>query len=160
MQQHDVKATLFLTDTFIASNPNYFTQFTAHGSKVENHTLSHNLKFYAMGEPYQQQEICGMALKEQQYFGRCPYLVRAPGGAQNTATQRAAAACGMRAIIFWKAKVDGGTMQYQEGTSLKAGDIVLMHFRPAFKQDIDAFLSAAKAAKLTPALLEDWIPEQ
>jgi hypothetical protein len=37
------------------------------------------------------------------------------------------------------------------------GDIILMHFRPAFLRDVLAALRAIHAAGLTPALLEDYV---
>jgi hypothetical protein len=37
------------------------------------------------------------------------------------------------------------------------GDIILMHFRPAFTSDVLAALNAIHNAGLTPALLEDYV---
>ena len=48
-------------------------------------------------------------------------------------------------------------MQYQVGHSLRAGDIVLMHFRPEFAKDMKAFVDAETAAGLHTELLEDWL---
>jgi hypothetical protein len=48
-------------------------------------------------------------------------------------------------------------VQYQQGNSLQAGDIVLMHFRKEVIADLTAFTTAAESAKLQPVLLEDWI---
>lgn len=84
--------------------------------------------------------------------------MRPPGGNYNKDTPRAAAACGMKAVVQWIAKANGGSMQYQIGHGLRAGDIVLMHFRPEFKSDMQAFLDAEKAAGLHTELLEDWLP--
>jgi hypothetical protein len=40
---------------------------------------------------------------------------------------------------------------------IHAGDIILMHFKPTFVQDVLAALRAIHDAGLTPALLEDYI---
>ncbi|MFZ1258723.1 MAG: polysaccharide deacetylase family protein [Candidatus Saccharimonas sp.] len=157
MKKYDLKASLFLSDAFIASDPDYFKPFVAAGFVIENHTVSHNLRMVNEGLGYQQREICTMSDKLADYYGRRPVLFRPPGGSFTATTQQAAANCNMRAVVNWKAKVNGGAVQYQEGSKLQAGDIVLMHFREGFKSDIDAFVTAMKTAGLHAELLEDWL---
>ena len=43
MKQVNVKATLFLTNKFIIDNPEFFAQFIAEGSLIEDHTIDHKL---------------------------------------------------------------------------------------------------------------------
>ena len=155
MRQNNVKASLFLANSFIHSNPDFFKDFVAAGSLIENHSVSHRL-FTNLSYDEQVKEICGQADLEAQQFGRRPILFRPPGGAYNEDTQRAAATCGMKAVVLWIAKANGGSMQYQVGTKLRPGDIVLMHFRPEFKDDMQAFLDAAKASGLHTELLSEW----
>jgi hypothetical protein len=40
---------------------------------------------------------------------------------------------------------------------VRAGDIILMHFRSTFPDDFVAALRAIKAAGLTPAVLADYV---
>lgn len=157
LKDHHIKASLFLADRFIRSDPGFFKDFVAAGSWVENHTIDHRLLSQLTYEE-QKQQICGEADLQARQFGRRPVLFRPPGGDYNTDTQRAAAACGMKAVVLWVAKANGGSMQYQVGQKLRSGDIVLMHFRPEFKQDMQAFLEAQNAAGLHTELLEDWLP--
>src|SRR5664279_1844784 len=42
IQKNHIKASLFLSKAFIASNPDFFKQLVALGSVVEDHTLSHD----------------------------------------------------------------------------------------------------------------------
>ncbi len=63
----------------------------------------------------------------------------------------------MKAVVLWAAKASGGSMQFQVGNKLRPGDIVLMHFRPEFKQDLQAFVIAEKQAGLHTDLLENWL---
>lgn len=63
----------------------------------------------------------------------------------------------MKAIIDWEAKANAGGMDYQVGSSLRPGEIVLMHFRPEFPSDFGAFMKAQKAAGLKVVLLEDYL---
>jgi peptidoglycan/xylan/chitin deacetylase (PgdA/CDA1 family) len=159
MKDNHIKASLFLARSFISSNPDFFADFTTNGSLIEDHSLNHltgaaSIKSYAI----QKQEICGMADYEQQHYGRRPVLFRPPGGSYSVEMRRAAADCGMKAIVTWIAKANGGSMQYQIGNHLRPGDIVLMHFRPEFKQDMRAFIDATKSQHLHTELIENWLP--
>ena len=159
LKKNNIKATLFLSDLFIKSDPDFFKQIITQGSIVENHTLTHDTNMSGKSLAYQKSEICGMSDKIEKYYGRRPYLFRPPGGAYTAATQQAAADCGVKVIVNWIAKANGGSMQYQVGNKLQAGDIVLMHFRPEFGKDPEAFVRARDAAGLHTELLEDWIPD-
>ena len=108
----------------------------------------------------QKHEICAEADRQQIEYGRRPVLFRPPGGNYNLNTQKATAACGMKAVVLWTAKANGGSMQYQIGNTLRPGDIVLMHFRPEFAQDFRAFLKAEQAAGLHTELIDEWLPPQ
>lgn len=156
MQKNHIKASMFLTKASIANNPDFFKQLIDQGSYAEDHTLSHDVNM-VKDQSYEQQkaEICGMADYELAHFGRRPTLFRPPGGAYSDITRQAAADCGMKAVVTWIAKANGGAMQYQVGNKLRAGDVVLMHFRPEFKDDMKAFVDAMKASGLHTALLED-----
>lgn len=158
MYDNNVKASLFLAWRFIKDNPSFFADFVDEGSVIEDHTLDHKL-LSQLTYDEQKQEICGAADLYKSLYGIRPILFRPPGGDYNLDTPRAAAACGMKAVVLWDAKANGGSMQYQVGHSLRPGDIVLMHFRPEFKQDMQAFLDAQNSAGLHTELLEDWLSQ-
>lgn len=156
LQENKIKASLFLTDSSISNNRGFFNDYVNAGYPVEDHTVTHrNLRTLSLAE--QKQEICNMADTQEKQYGRRPTLFRPPGGDYNADTQRAAAACGMKAIVLWIAKSNGQSMQYQVGASLRPGDIVLMHFRPEFRGDLRAFITAQDLAGLHTELLEDWL---
>ena len=157
MKTNNIKASLFLAQRFILDNPSFFNQFSDEGSLIEDHTLDHNVPFSSLTYDQQLHQICGQADYEEHVYGRRPILFRPPGGSYNEDTQRAAAACGMKAVVLWIAKANGGSMQYQVGHVLRPGDIVLMHFRPEFQSDMEAFIAAQDAAGLHTELLEDWL---
>ncbi|GAC1391647.1 MAG: hypothetical protein NVSMB46_04900 [Candidatus Saccharimonadales bacterium] len=156
MQQHNIVASLFLNDSKISDNYDYFRKLQSNGSIIQNHTVNHpdltKLSFQA-----QKKEICDNADKFETIYGKRPTLFRPPYGAYNDLTRRAATACGMAAVVHWHAKANGGSMQYQQGNKLQPGDIVLMHFRKEVIADLTAFVTAAKQANLKPVLLENWI---
>jgi peptidoglycan/xylan/chitin deacetylase (PgdA/CDA1 family) len=152
-----VPVTLFLTTDAIRDNPEYFRPMQASGAVIEAHTITHT-KLRGRSYAFQQHEICGSADELGRLYGRRPTLFRPPFGDVDSTTLRASHDCGMRAALMWKATVDKGKVRYQEGHTLKPGDIVLMHFRPAFVRDFLAALDAIHRAGLTPALLSDYLP--
>jgi peptidoglycan/xylan/chitin deacetylase (PgdA/CDA1 family) len=156
LQREGIRASLYLANSFIHASYPFFAPFVDAGYPVENHSMSHQ-PMPRLSYDEQVREICGEADLQEKQFGRRPIFFRPPGGAYNTNTRRAAAACGMRAIVTWIAKANAGRMEYQLGRVLRPGDIVLMHFRPEFASDVAAFVEALHAAGLRTELLEDWL---
>lgn len=157
MRAANVPASLFLTQRYVSPQPGYFSYVAKQtGSVIENHTLDHK-DMSPMNYQDQKAEICQTNEIYAKVYGKRPALFRPPYGNYNENTQRAVAACGLKAIVTWKALVQNGAIEYQAASSLRPGDIVLMHFTPAFKQDLQAFIAASKAAGLQPQLLEDWL---
>ncbi|WP_256127653.1 polysaccharide deacetylase family protein [Arthrobacter sp. SDTb3-6] len=157
LERDHLKASLFLAHVFIAGHSQFYQAYLDAGFRIEDHTLTHNLGFVKLPYAQVKAEICGMADYEEKYFGRRPVFFRPPGGPYTKAVRRAAAECGMKAIIDWQARANAGSMQYQVGHVLRPGDIVLMHFRPEFPMDLAAFVKAQKAAGLKVVLLEDYL---
>ncbi|WP_449374036.1 polysaccharide deacetylase family protein [Arthrobacter psychrolactophilus] len=157
LERNGIKASIFLAHSIIANDPDFFLKYTAAGHPIENHTMTHNLGFIQLSYEAQKAEICAMADFEEQRFGRRPVFFRPPGGPYTQATRQAVAACGLKAIVDWEAKANAGGMDYQVGHGLRPGDIVLMHFRPEFPNDLGAFVNAQKAAGLKVVLLEDYL---
>ncbi|MET3921240.1 polysaccharide deacetylase family protein [Arthrobacter sp. UYEF20] len=158
MAEYDYPASIFLTRNFVQADPAFFKQFATQGSLVENHTVSHNINMVTqLGYQQQLAEITGMQEFAEQQFGRRPTLFRPPGGAYSNALRQAAAAAGLKAIVTWEAKANAGRMDYQYGSSLRPGDIVLMHFRQEFAADLAAFRAAQLAAGLEVVLLESFL---
>ena len=121
-----VPVTLFLTETYIADKIGSMRRLVDAGAWVEPHTTTHpNLLRGKNGDT----EICGPLDRYETQFGRRGTLFRPPYGNQNTTTQNVAGACGMHAVVLWRASMNYGALATQGG-ELRAGDIVLMHFRP------------------------------
>jgi peptidoglycan/xylan/chitin deacetylase (PgdA/CDA1 family) len=157
MQQYGTHPVLFLNQTYVKGHEAYFKRILdATGASLGDHTLDHpNLR----GRPYefQRHQICDNTAALQQGLGVRPTLFRPPYGNYDQNTLRAAATCGMRAMVLWTATVDGGHVQFQAGTKLRPGDIVLMHFRKTFKEDYTAFVKQAKKDGLAPVALLDFL---
>lgn len=152
-----VPVTLFLTTDAIRDNVAYFDRLRPYGAVIEAHTISHP-SLRGRSYLFQKRQICGSADRLGQWYGRRPVLFRPPFGEKDATTMRAAGECGMKAVLLWKETVHEGKVRFQEGHQVRAGDIILMHFRPAFVQDFLAALRAIHRAGLTPALLADYLP--
>ena len=152
-----IPVTLFLTTDAIRDNVPFFDRLRQYGAVIEAHTISHP-KLRGTGEQFQHHQICDGTDRLAQWYGRRPLLFRPPFGDKDHTTLRVAKGCGLKAAFMWKETVDKGKVRYQEGRTVQPGDIILMHFRPAFVKDFLAALHAIKKAGLTPALLEDYVP--
>ncbi|WP_433263962.1 polysaccharide deacetylase family protein [Actinosynnema sp. CS-041913] len=157
MRNSNVQPSLFLNTKHVQEDPAFFKALQDRaGAKVHAHTANHpNLQ----GRPYdfQRQEICGNADYLQAQTGHRPTLFRPPFGNYDGTTRKAATDCGFSALVMWTAAVNDGVVQFQAGSRLNRGDIVLMHFRQTFVEDFLAFLERCKQDGLTPVPLEDHL---
>jgi peptidoglycan/xylan/chitin deacetylase (PgdA/CDA1 family) len=152
-----IPVTLFLTTDAIHDDVPFFDRLRDYGATIESHTISHP-ELAGRSTTFQKRQICGGTDRLEQWYGRRPVLFRPPFGDKDRTTLRVAKECGLKAAFMWKETVDKGKVRYQEGRTVQPGDIILMHFRPAFVKDFLAALRAIAAAGLTPARLEDYVP--
>ncbi|MBC9717307.1 polysaccharide deacetylase family protein [Streptomyces sp. TRM66268-LWL] len=119
---------MFLTDSVAGPGYAHFGELASVGATVQNHTLDHP---YLPGLPYEGQrwEICGQQDKLKARFGQRPRLFRPPYGEYNADTLRAAADCGISAVVLWRASMQINDLRYAEGARLRPGDVILAHFR-------------------------------
>jgi len=158
LTQHHLPFTLFLTDNGIKNNYKFFQLLQSAGMSIEDHTTSHP-DLTRLTPDQQKSEICGAADTYENVFGVRPTMLRPPYGKANQLTIQAAADCGMKQIVLWRAVVEKGVIHYQDNlTHLNPGDIVLMHFTTNFTQDIQAFINQTNSDHLQIANLEDWLP--
>lgn len=157
IKRYGYPVTMFLAKNFVQDNPDYFRDLMRDGDFVENHTVSHDTQMCSKSYAYQLGEIKGMQDYAKATYGRRPTLFRPPGGAYSATMRKACADAGIKALVDWEAKSNAGRMDYQVGNGLRPGDIVLMHFRPEFASDLEAFRAAQLAAKLTVVSLERFI---
>lgn len=157
LTMHHLPISLFLYNNAIKGDYPYFRRLQTFGMLIENHTLSHP-RMTELSLDQQKAEICGAADTYAKVFARRSTLFRPPYGIYNDDTRNAAIACGMHAIVMWDVVVDTGALQYQPpSTHLESGDIVLMHFKPDFLTDVQAFSAEVEKDHLQVARLEDWL---
>lgn len=125
VRERRLPVTMFLTDSVVGPGYAHFARLRAVGASIQNHTLDHPA---LRGLPYagQRAEICGQQNKLGSRFGIRPHLFRPPYGIYDTTTRRAAATCGIRALILWRASLtETADLTFTRGTPrLRPGDIV------------------------------------
>ncbi|MFB6549201.1 polysaccharide deacetylase family protein [Streptomyces sp. NPDC056405] len=125
VRERRLPVTLFLTDTVAGPAYGHFARLRSVGASLQNHTLDHRS---LRGLPYagQRAEICGQQTKLRSRFGVRPHLFRPPYGTYDATTLRAAADCGIAAVVLWRATLNAdGDLTYSRGEHrLHPGDIV------------------------------------
>ncbi|OPF80804.1 polysaccharide deacetylase [Streptomyces antioxidans] len=153
----------FLTDNVIGTHYDYFDQLRRLGNPMENHTLTHP-SLAGMAYDDQVREICGQRDNLWKNFGQQPRLFRPPYGEYDDATLRAAAFCGVRTVVLWRAEMETHGLAYRSGDHLLPGDIVLAHFRgpeqlegQSMTEWIAALVRSIQAQGFTIGRLEDYV---
>lgn len=152
---------LFLTDSVVGPGYGHFARLQSVGAGVQNHTLDHP----AMpGLPYagQRAEICGQQEKLKSRFGIRPRLFRPPYGTYDRTTLRAAADCGVTAVVLWRAAMTPDGITYRsKDRQLRPGDIILVGpdeaMGPTLRERTTRLLRRVQASGLTVGRLEDYL---
>ncbi|MFF9017745.1 polysaccharide deacetylase family protein [Streptomyces sp. NPDC014870] len=154
-----VPASLFLLPGAYSYDSGYFHTLLDHGrSRVENHTVNHP-DLTGLDAAGQKAEVCGARDQHLAEFGDGPRLLRPPYGTYDETTRTTARACGAKALVTWTYDLTTWGQWTPPTPTLKAGDIILLHFNETLEQDLTRALAAAEAAGLKPAPLREYVPE-
>ncbi|HNJ22630.1 MAG TPA: polysaccharide deacetylase family protein [Microthrixaceae bacterium] len=153
--EHRIPVTLFLNQSYFAANADYFRRLQDSGAVLGAHTSTH-AELRGRDAAFQHAEICDMVAEFRDRFGRAPTLFRPPYGSYDATTLQQAASCGFTAALHWSAVADSGSIVTADGP-LRAGDIVLLHFRPGLVLRLYTVLTQIQAAGLRPASLSDYL---
>ncbi|MFJ9423994.1 polysaccharide deacetylase family protein [Streptomyces sp. NPDC101249] len=153
---------MFLTDSVVGPGYGHFARLQAVGASIQNHTLDHPA---LRGLPYagQRAEICGQQDKLRSRFGQRPRLFRPPYGAYDRTTLRAAARCGVAALVLWRAAAEGdGSLTYGGGGHrLRPGDVVSLASGETaaltLRERTTRVLREAQRRRLAVGRLEDYL---
>ncbi|MFF4348008.1 polysaccharide deacetylase family protein [Streptomyces sp. NPDC001530] len=138
---------MFLTDSVVGPGYGHFAQLRAVGAGVQNHTLDHaSLR----GLPYvgQRAEICGQQDKLKKRFGIRPRLLRPPYGTYDSTTLRAAADCGVAAVVLGR---EADTRR------LRAGEILTLPDEPGLTGATTRLLRRVQRQGFGLGRLEDYL---
>ncbi|MGW7300785.1 polysaccharide deacetylase family protein [Streptomyces sp. NPDC054829] len=162
VREQRLPVAVFLTDSVVGPGYAHFARLREVGASLQNHTLDHTT---LRGLPYaaQRAEICGQQHKLRSRFGVRPRLFRPPHGLYDTTTLRAAASCGIAAVVRWRAVMNAdGTLTYPEGPRhLNPGDIVSVPSDDPtglpLVERTRRLLKEIRERKLRPANLESYL---
>jgi peptidoglycan/xylan/chitin deacetylase (PgdA/CDA1 family) len=151
---------VFLTESSLGPGYAGVERLRAAGAVIQNRTLDHAP---LRGRSYDEQraEICGQRDRLKSLLGSHPRLLRPPHGRFDRTTLRAAADCGVTALILWRPEPDRESGPYGRDMSLSPGDIVRPHEagRPltALTAETISVLRRIQARGFTVARLEDYL---
>ena len=152
---------MFLTDSVVGPGYGHFARLRSVGANLQNHTLHHAA---LRGLPYagQRAEICGQQEKLRARFGLRPRLFRPPYGTYDTTTLRAAADCGITALVLWRASMGPADLTYTHGThDLRPGDIIAVDpdeaAGPGLRERTARLLRKVQERGLAVGRLEDYL---
>ncbi|MFG2603786.1 polysaccharide deacetylase family protein [Streptomyces sp. NPDC048514] len=152
---------MFLTDSVAGPGYGHFARLRGLGAGIQNHTLDHRA---LAGRPYgaQRAEICGQQDRLRSRLGVRPRLFRPPYGTYDTTTLRAAADCGISAVVLWRAAMTPGDLVFgRGGDRLRPGDIVLVgpdeSTGPTLRERTTRILRGVQQRGLTVGRLEDYL---
>lgn len=158
VRERKVPVTVFLTNSAIGDEADYFRRITRFGGSVQNHTNNH--EFLNSPKTDLQQAVCGIQDRYQKLFGVTPWMLRPPGGMgyDSAALHDVAASCGIDRIVMWDVVVTDTAVQYVDAP-LKRGDIVILHFTRGLGPALERVLAMGRRQGLRPAPLEDYLRE-
>ncbi|MCS0600172.1 polysaccharide deacetylase family protein [Streptomyces sp. LP11] len=134
-----------------------FLAAPGHGDPARLHRLGAGLQ---NGAPAgRRAEICGRQRHLTARLGTRPRLLRPLGGGYDPSALRAAADCGITALVLSRATLTpAGALTYTHGPHrLRPGDIVQIDSAPPLPDRTAAVLRGAQGEGLTPAHLEDYL---
>ena len=156
LAERQMPASVFLVRGPMLEDPEYFRQFLASGSTINSHTSTHP-SLAGLPLERQRREICGMVDLIQQTYGHTGKLFRPPYGSFDGNTRRAAADCGLAALVTWNSELWEGNVDLARRPHLQPGDIFLTHFRTDLYDNLVAFAARVEAEGFTVALLDRYL---
>ncbi|MET7883671.1 polysaccharide deacetylase family protein [Streptomyces avermitilis] len=152
---------VFVTDSEVGPGYAHVARLRSVGATVQNGTLGATS---LRGLPYAEQRagICGGRDRLSARFGPRPSFLRPPAGAYDRTTLRAAADCGVTAVVLWRASMRADELSYRgRAHRLHRGDIVLAHPRNPDGDSLTTLtarlLRRVEAQGFTVGRLEDYL---
>ena len=147
--------TNFVTSEALAADPSWF-ETIGNPTTFGDHTITHT-DLTTLSYSAQVHEICGGRDAVESLTGAKPGWFRAPYGSWNATTISAANACGYPGTVLWDVTVDGTNVATTYGT-IRAGDIILLHYTPTLTTGIDTLAGLLANLGLHPAPLASYLP--
>ncbi len=112
VRRSGIPITMFLTERYTSGDGvAYFRELQDLGATVQTHSITHTS---LRGKPleFQTDEVCGPVDAYERDYGERPRYFRPPYGNYDTNTLVAARSCGLKAVLWWSATYDSGTLRH------------------------------------------------
>ncbi len=145
-------ASFFCVGARAAMLPDLVREIAARGRRVENHSLSHRNDFFFLGPRSLVREVAGAQEILTRLAPRAPNFFRAPAGIRSPLLEFVLRRCGLR-LVSWTRRGfdtvarDPAHIVRRLTRDLRAGDILLLHDRPAIR-------GGASVVEVLPRLLD------
>ena len=156
LAEHGATATLFVVSGVARQDPDYFRAFVDLGGTVNSHTIHHD-HLPTLDLATQQHEVCDATKSIERNVGTAGPYFRPPYGEWNSDTVQAARRCRLRAVVLWSVSVNHSVI-VAPGGSIRAGDILIFHFRDDLYTDLVTVFAELDRLGLSVARLEDYLP--
>lgn len=136
LDRHDARASFFCIGERIAAHPDLVREIAQRGHSVENHSATHPLGFGFYGPNALKAELESTQAQIAALVGQAPRFFRAPFGIRSPMLEPVLARAGLQ-LVSWTRRgidtVDRNPRQVESrlAAGLAAGDILLLHDRPA-----------------------------
>jgi peptidoglycan/xylan/chitin deacetylase (PgdA/CDA1 family) len=169
LDEHGVKATFFCVGRQAGLHPEICRDIVRRGHRIENHSQAHRHNFSLLGPAGFRRELEAAQATLTAITGDRPQFFRAPAGLRNPFLDHALQRTGLR-LASWTRRAydtregDPATVLRKLCTSLRAGDILLLHDRhaaltprgaPVILEVLPPLLQAIRQAGLRPVTLRE-----
>lgn len=169
LDRHGAKATFFCVGQQAARYPEICSDMVRRGHAIENHSQHHRHNFSLLGPGGFQRELDAAQATLTRLSGTAPQFFRAPAGLRNPFLDVVLQRQGLR-LASWTRRAydtrvgDPAAVLRKLTTSLKAGDILLLHDRhaaltpcgqPVILEVLPALLDAIRQAGLRTVTLRE-----
>ncbi len=153
-----IPVTPFLTENVTSSKKAYFKEISEMtGQVIQNHSISHP-QMPTLTDAGQRKELCQTSNSYAEWFGATPWMMRPPYGEFNEKTRAASKACHINYVVLWNVSLPQAYLRYAQGDKLKAGDIILTHWRPDLYKHLPRALKDIQRQGFKVAALQDYLP--
>lgn len=169
LDEHGAKATFFCVGRQAALHPEICRDIVRRGHRIENHSQLHRHNFSLLGPAGFRRELEAAQATLTAITSDRPQFFRAPAGLRNPFLDHALQRTGLR-LASWTRRAydtregDPATVLRKLCTSLRAGDILLLHDRhaaltprgaPVILEVLPPLLQAIRQAGLRPVTLRE-----
>jgi len=146
MQQYHLPITTYLIEQAAQKHPDFWHEFVTAGGHIEDHTINH--PFLTHLSLADKKDQISQPINYFRQYGPPMDELRPPYGDFNSEVGQAAWDSGIKYIVMWDAEMENSILSFRSNASLKAGDIILLHWVPGLDKEIITLLNIIQKQNL------------